>query len=122
MLSSLGDDLGSLGRRGSQCVSANQNQGFLSTYSGLHLTELGIKLEMQQLPLPSDTVSHIISDNFTGFAKKIDLKKKLGNYSHREITMCSNNLQKFLPSQRTQSEVEAHSLHNARLWTHMTGI
>lgn len=66
--------LGSLSRRGHsvcqqikiKCVS------FLPACSGLYLMELGIKQEMQRLPLPSDPNSYILPANFTGSMKKIN--------------------------------------------------
>lgn len=50
--------------------------GFLSACSGLYLMERGIKPEMRPLSPPSDSISYIISDNFTGSAKKSRFKKE----------------------------------------------
>lgn len=60
-------------QKGSQCMSANQNQvcvSFLPACSGLYLMELGIKQEMQQLLTPSDPNSYIIPENVPGSGEK----------------------------------------------------
>lgn len=68
ILSSHGDDLGSLGRRGSQYMSANQSQVCRLPFS-LFWT-VSYRTGSKVRTPPSDTISYIIPDNFTGSVKK----------------------------------------------------